>query len=367
MKILLMCHNLTGGGAERVCASWANGLTRLGHDVAILADLQTETMYPVDSRVRLIQLRQTTSGNRIVRRLQRFAFMFRQIRELCRAEQYDAIVNVLFFDWLELRLATWSLRRRIPIVMTDHFACEFPQYLPMPMASKMKKFVWSRLFDHVTVLTHADLEVMRRKGVKRVSVLHNPLFLTPSVESVPRKEKVVLAIGRIDAWHYKGLDLLVEAWNGVAPLHPDWRLKIVGRGSEQSLEMLKSLGRHPETIEFVPYTPHPEALYEQASIYVLSSRYEGWGLVMIEAMSQGCATVACDYKGRQSEAIADGENGLLCCTDDAAALADKINQLIADEPLRHHLQEAAPQSVMQFTEDHVAERLETIIKSLTHR
>jgi glycosyltransferase involved in cell wall biosynthesis len=365
MKILLMCHNLTGGGAERVCTSWANGLARLGHDVAILADLQTETMYPVDSHVRLIQLRQTTSSNRIVRRVQRFAFMFRQIRELCQSEQYDAIVNVLFFNWLELRFATWSLRRRIPIVMTDHNACELPPYVPMPMASKMKKFVWSRLFDHVTVLTHADLEVMQRKGVKRVSVLHNPLFLTPSAESIPQKEKVVLAVGRLDIWHCKGFDLLVEAWNNVAPLHPDWRLKIVGKGSEKSLTLLKSLSLHPETIEFVPFTPHPEALYEQASIYVLSSRYEGWGLVMVEAMSRGCATVACDHKGRQAEVITDGETGLLCPTNDAAAIADRINRLIENPELRLQLQQAATQRAQCFSQELTAQRLAALIGSLT--
>jgi glycosyltransferase involved in cell wall biosynthesis len=172
-------------------------------------------------------------------------------------------------------------------------------------------------------------------------------------------------MGRLDVWHVKGLDLLIEAWNKVAPKHPDWKLKIVGKGSDKTLAMLKSRSKFQDSIEFLPFTSKPSELYEEASIYVLSSRYEGWGLVMVEAMSQGCATVACDFRGRQAEAITDGVNGLLCETENAEAIADRINLLIADEDLRHRLQWASPQSVERFSEANVAKRLENIIETMS--
>jgi glycosyltransferase involved in cell wall biosynthesis len=324
-------------------------------------------MYPVDSRVRLIQVRNTMSSCRVARRVRRFCYITKQVLSLCRSERYDAIVNVLFYNWLELRVATWLAGAKIPIVMTDHYSCELPDYLTMSRESRRKKFFWSRLFDSVTVLTKADLKIMQDKGVKQASVLHNPLFLTPSTDSIPRKQKVVLTVGRLNVWHYKGADLLMEAWNKVAPDHPDWKLKLVGKGSDETLAMLRGLCKYPETVEFVPFTSNPKALYEEASIYVLSSRYEGWGLVMVEAMSQGCATVACDFRGRQAEAITDGVNGLLCETDSADAIAEKIKLLIEDDGLRHRLQLAAPQSVERFSEANVAKRLENIIETISNQ
>jgi glycosyltransferase involved in cell wall biosynthesis len=324
-------------------------------------------MYAVDSRVRLIQVRNTMSSCRWARRVRRFSYIIKQVCSLYRSEQYDTIVNVLYYNWLELRVATWLVGAKIPIVMTDHFACEFPDYMTMSRRIKLKKFFWSRLFDSVTVLTKADLKIMQDKGVKQAQVLHNPLFLTPSTDSIPRKQKMILTMGRLKDWHVKGLDLLIEAWNKVSPKHPDWKLKIVGKGRDETLAMLRGLCKYPETVEFVPFTSNPKALYEEASIYVLSSRYEGWGLVMVEAMSQGCATIACDFRGRQAEAITDGVNGLLCETDSADAIAEKIKLLIEDDGLRHRLQLAAPQSVERFSEANVAKHLENIIETIRNK
>ncbi|WP_337804797.1 glycosyltransferase [Segatella sp.] len=82
--------------------------------------------------------------------------------------------------------------------------------------------------------------------------------------------------------------------------HPDWYLRIVGHGDEEAVSYLKSLAAGIPNIEFKPYTPNIREEYQKASVFVLSSRYEGFGLVLTEAMSQGCDCIACDYKGRQS-------------------------------------------------------------------
>lgn len=364
MKLLLMCRNLTGGGAERVCASWANGMVKLGHDVSILADLQTETMYSVDERVKLIQLYRGTFDNRILNYLPTLFWRTLQLYRLCKENRYDALVSVNYFNWKESKVVTSLMRQNPIVIMTDHYSFEMPSNVSMSYREKFEKFVSSRLFDKLTVLTNADLLVARNKGLRNASVLYNPLFLTPSLKSLPYKQKTVLSMGRIDAWHYKGFDLLVTAWNKISTKHPDWKLKIVGGGDDESLNMLKSLNKESNSIEFLPYTSNPTALYEEASIYVLSSRYEGWGLVMVEAMSQGCATIACDFKGRQAEVITDGENGLLCEVENADAIAEKIESLIEDDELRMRLQQAAPSAVERFSEDKVAKHLVELIETV---
>ena len=101
-----------------------------------------------------------------------------------------------------------------------------------------------------------------------------------------------------------------------------------------------------------------EELYKKSSIFVLSSRYEGFGLVLIEAMSQGCAPVACDYKGRQAEILSLSgderrktkdeksgieitENGILCEPDNVEALASAMRKMIKDDNYRERIQHNA--------------------------
>ncbi len=94
------------------------------------------------------------------------------------------------------------------------------------------------------------------------------------------------------------------------------------------------------------------------------SRYEGWGLVLVEAMSQGCAVIACDYLGRQKEVVENGVNGMIIPVEDSNAIAESISNLIENDELRTRLQMAAPSSVERFSESDIAEKLESIIKDV---
>jgi len=244
--------------------------------------------------------------------------------------------------------------------MTDHNAYERPGFR-FKWKQWRNKFIDNRLFDRVTVLTHPDKKILESVGIRHVDVLHNPLFLKPAKEA-GGNEKIVLAAGRINQWYYKGFDLLMKAWQDVAKQYPDWRLRVVGHGEPAVIDWLKQLaGDGASSVEFGPYTPDIAEEYKRASIFVLSSRYEGWGLVAVEAMSQGCATIACDYKGRQGEFIKDGFNGLLCAVDNVDELAVKIKLLIADESLRSKIRSNAIHSVEAFAECNVACNLEKII------
>lgn len=229
----------------------------------------------------------------------------------------------------------------------------------------------------------------------------NPLFLTP-IKEIPHKDKTVLAAGRIDDWHYKGFDILIKSWKKIQDLNDnvndddnlrDWWLKIAGAGNQESFEYLMNLlpdGNwiHNENdnenenwfwrsekyhIEFLGFQKDMESLYKKSEIFVLSSRYEGFGLVLIEAMSQGCAPIACDYKGRQREILEDTQPnpphvgrepdcaesniyksslnrediggssvcGILCEPDNADGLANAIQKMISDEDYRKNVQQNA--------------------------
>ncbi|MBD5290048.1 MAG: glycosyltransferase family 4 protein [Bacteroides sp.] len=361
MKILFVCPSLAYGGAERVCVSWANGLIRLGHSVDILLPNNAPIIYKPSPKVQIVHLPVLQSVflkhipivNDIVR-----------LRKLILKNKYQIIVEVLHYLYFPIRLATWSIKRKIPIVYTTHTALERPLNVRLPLKSRIVHFYTNRLYDYITVLTNRDKEILNSKKFNNVTVLHNPLFLAPTQPISAKKQKIILSVGRVDRWYYKGFDLLIQAWNKVYPKHTDWKLNIVGNASEATLSYLQSLVENKDSIEFIPFTENIKKLYEEAAIYCLSSRYEGWGLVLVEAMSQGCAAIACDFIGRQAEIIDDGKNGLLCTPGSFNSLADKLETLLSDEMLITKFQEEAPKSLEKFQEDIIARKLETLLKQL---
>ncbi len=128
--------------------------------------------------------------------------------------------------------------------MTDHNAYERPEGHEMPLRQKRCKFRYNKYFERVTVLTNRDKEIMDSKGFRNVEVLHNPLFLK-TADTVAEKDNVILAVGRIDAWNYKGFDLLINAWNKIFMKYPDWKLKIVGSGSDKTF-VISSNWHYPQ-------------------------------------------------------------------------------------------------------------------------
>ena len=170
-----------------------------------------------------------------------------------------------------------------------------------------------------------------------------------------------------------------------------WKLQIAGAGREESLNYLKQLCKEngvEDSVEFLGFRKDVEKLYQESSIFVLSSRYEGFGLVLIEAMSQGCACVACDYKGRQREIIAPLEkseqsskfnvqsssckfeacdNGILCEPDNVEALAEAMAEMIMDDEYRESVRKNAIERSDYYNLDNTMDRWESLLLQLTNK
>lgn len=361
MKFLICVSCLSYGGAERVAVSWANALDALGHDVTVMADFNHPESYKLAPGVKRLQAKAGRETS-LWRKISKNVALTIQLRRFCKQNKIDVVISVLHYRVIPMLLALKTLRHRPLLIQTDHNDYQHALKLSHFNKKWLNKFFFSRFFDILTVLTEQDKSILDHMGRKNVYVLHNPLFLSP-VSEIPQKSKTVLAMGRVDDWHYKGFDLLVQAWNQVGERHQDWTLKIVGCADDKSLQKLNGLHRGPSALQFVPYTENVVKEFAEASIFVLSSRNEAWGLVLVEAMSQGCAAVACDNFGRQAEIIQHGLNGLLCQPRDITALADAMETLISDEILRAKLQHAAPPSVARFNEIDTAKNLLKIIDS----
>lgn len=352
MKIVILVTHLTGGGAERVAALWAQGFSQSGHKVTVLLshDHMSYT-YKLPAEVKLGYY-VSHKKNNVLRGLERMWKLHRMLRR----EKPQVVIDVE--PRYERLIATIGIG--CCSISTEHNSFERPANAEHKI-SWLRKYLLNRLYNHVTVLTQADKDVIGNR-LRHVSVLPNPLALKPAL-SVPTKEKVVLAVGRKDDWHYKGFDILIKAWAQVVMDAKEWKLEIVGsspKGRQSYLEQLCREQNVVDSVEFPCYQENIQPYYEKASIFVLSSRYEGFGLVLIEAMSQGCACVACDYKGRQSEIVTNGVSGVTCKPNDVDALATAIRSLITDDERRIQLQTNAIGRAADFSIEAIMERWEVI-------
>ena len=228
-----------------------------------------------------------------------------------------------------------------------------------------QKYEWNKRYDHVTVLTNAD-KLCVNKVLSNVSVLPNPLVYTP-ISHLPNKEKIILAAGRLDAWHVKGFDLLIKAWSKLSKNYSEWKLQIAGNSKGLGKEYLQSIASElnlGSQLEFIGYQNDMLPVYRRASVFVLSSRYEGFGMVLIEAMSQGCASIACDYKGRQREIITSNQEGVICPADDIDSLANAMQAVISNEEYMNKLQLNAIERSKYFSLDNTMDRWESIFKKV---
>jgi len=220
--------------------------------------------------------------------------------------------------------------------------------------------------DLLTVLTRASLEAFAELlGGERPRIVQVPNAV-PELNGGPADldRKVIITAGRL-TWQ-KGYDMLVRAYAQVAPHHPDWELRIFGSGPRH--EQIKALIDEHDLHEHVRLMGRSTDLgveLAKASVCVLSSRFEGMPMVILEAMSKGLPTVAFDCPTGPAELIAHEVNGLLVPPKDVDALAATLRRIIADEELRHRLGEQARRAAEAYALPVIGARWEELIEEVT--
>lgn len=353
---MIVCNRLCYGGAEHVAVMLANGFQKRGHAVMVVANLFDEISYQLSPSIEITNL--YPSIDTVWDKLGGSIHLLRKHIQKFRP---DVIVGIMWACSFRALLASTGMK--IPVISTVHDSFERPASAPMSAFEKFVKFKLNKLYPVVTVITQSDKDFIGKR-LKNVVVMPNPLALTPLNTSV-KKDKVVLAAGRLGSWHYKGFDLLIKAWGIIAKRYPDWKVEIAGQGSVTEKTKVQAFIDEAgvgNSVSLLGFCNDMAALYRRSSIFVLSSRYEGFGLVLIEAMSQGCACVATDYKGRQKEIIRNDSEGLLCPPENVKMLADKMDKLMGNEELRRQLQKNAIERSKYYLPKHIISDWECLLK-----
>lgn len=221
----------------------------------------------------------------------------------------------------------------------------FARFWMKSLVGKLKRL------DQLVVLTNKSKTSWPE--LSNVTVIPDPIPLSMPLSVSGLHAKRVITIGRYA--YQKGYDLLLQAWAEVEKHYTDWTLEIYGMGNQSSYrQMMMNHGIDTNRCLLNGPVDDVRQVYKESSIFVLSSRFEGFGLVLVEAMASGLPVVSFDCPAGPDEIITDGYDGFLAPSGDVKILAQKLMLLMADENLRTRLSQNACQSAQRYEMDSIA-------------
>ena len=199
--------------------------------------------------------------------------------------------------------------------------------------------------------------------MSKVISIGNPNTYSLVMDAVYPKKKQLLYVGRL-VWNQKRVDRLVGIWKRLYKYFPDWEMVIVGGGP-----MEQELKRRCSRLERVIFTGYqdPEPYYKEGSILCLTSDFEGWGMVLTEAMTFGVIPVAFNSYAAVTDIIEDGKTGILVPPFSSSKYADALRKLMTNRDLLEHMSQMCIHSVSRFDIQHVASQWEEQFTKLKNR
>jgi glycosyltransferase involved in cell wall biosynthesis len=355
-SIVMVVPGLGPGGSEGVVSFIASIWAARGWRITIVTfeGAANAVYYPVDPRVDTrflglpmarvaLPLAAYTTSQRVIR-------LRRQIQHLAP----DLVISFLTRTNVLTLLSTWGLS--IPVIVSER---NNPRIQTVGKTwSWLRRRLYPRAFGLIT-MTNGAMELFPPDMRVRGWVIPNQINLPSGVE---RKSglKTIVGVGRLVP--QKGFDLLIAAFHQIAGTHPDWRLIIWGDGPERNalLNLRDKLGLQ-DRVSLPGVSRRPAQWIETAEVFALSSRHEGWGIVLMEAMAAGLAVTAFDCDFGPREMITHEEDGLLLPNGDVDALAATLARLVEDSTLRQKLGEAAAISSKRFASDRIMELWDEVI------
>ena len=227
---------------------------------------------------------------------------------------------------------------------------------------KRKRYLLEHCAKYVLLSKQFIPEFCNLTGIgindSRITYINNPAVEVATKMNVP-KENIILCVSRLA--QEKCIDKMVRMWSELSSQLQEWHFIIVGDGPERdNLETMVHKMNVPR-VEFTGFA-RPTDFYQRAKIFWMTSKYEGWGMTLIEAMQQGCVPVAFKTFSSIIDIIDDGQNGYLVAPEDMHSFRDRSFLLANDGTLRSVLAESAKKKGEEFALSHVIDKWNKLLK-----
>lgn len=345
MRLTVVIASLARGGAEGVAARLASAWAGAGHQVTLVT-FEPPGRAPQQALHPDIQIRQlglTGASRSALHALWTNLARLKRLRQALRGSRPEAIVahgdstNVLIL------LASLFLPARVfPVEHVD------PRHHRVALPWRLLRALTYRRASTVVTVSRRMIQGLPRALRKRARHIWNPVPAPPPGPAPDLDAGIVLGMGRLAP--QKGFDLLIRAFAAIANRHPSVRLRIIGEGpARTALEGLcRELGVE-DRVSLPGATSTPESALRAGSVFVLSSRYEGFGLVLAEAMAVGLPVIATDCASGPGEILRDGVDGILVPPDNVPALTRALSRLLEDRDLARRYAARAPEVLERFS------------------
>ena len=363
MKLIYCTHSLCNpGGMERVLLNKVTWLcANTDWEIKIVTTDQNgrPLFYPVPDGVVMIDLDINYSNDndkgvltKITGYLRRRRLHKERLTELLMREKADVVVSLYPSESSFIPYIKDGSKKVLELHFNKFFRLQYNRTGLLGLIDRWRTRQDERIvrrFDRFVVLTEED------KGywgdMPNIQVIPNAaLFMADRYADMSRKR--VIAVGRLD--YQKGFDRLIEAWRIIHQHeeYKDWTLDIFGQGEwkERLQDMIEACGLQ-DCVKLNAPTKQIGREYANSSMLVMSSNYEGFPMVMIEAMACGLPAVSFDFKCGPKDIIQHGVNGLLVKNGDIQGLADVMMHLMADEQLRQRMSAEARKVVETYSEE----------------
>ncbi len=350
--------NVVGGGAERVLVDVANGMVARGHDVSVLVfDSPGDSFYALDRKVSRINTGIGQPGEPTPR--MGFLRAIPKIRRAVLDKKPELVVAFMHSTYVPLSAALMGSGVRL--IASEHSPSTHYR-------SRHVQRALARIADHFALAkTVPTLSMIDSFKSGKIHVLPNTVNLAMFdgvAEKTPKEPPVLLSVGRLMA-EKNHLDL-VHAFARLAPIFPEWTLRLVGEG-----ELRPMLEAEVAKLGLVPRIALPgvsrdvASEYANASIVVLPSIYESFGLVAAEALASGRPVVAFECCTGVAEMVVNNVNGQLVSVqgDRVSNLCSSLEELMGNADQRRRLGAAGPGSVRRFAINSALDAWESFLLS----
>ena len=366
---MVIIHSLQGGGAERVVVNLLKGLSRRDFTITLLL-YEGIFDYPPPENVEVITLHIRSSRN-ILEATRGFILKIISIARLIKKDKPDIVFSLLSVTNVIAILARLlsGVHSKVIVSERNHPSISLRNEMYGGITKFLMKHCYPKAESIIAISQGIKKDLLENFHLpeEKIEVIYNPVDIA-EIETLSVEETehpwfksglpILISVGRLT--RQKDHSSLIKVFSRVRQSLP-CRLLIIGTGEEEEnlVNMVNALGLNSD-VEFLGFQRNPFKYIARSSLFILSSLYEGFGNVIVEAMSLGLPVISTDCPSGPSEIIEHGKSGILVPPKDEGALEQAILNLLTDDELRRQLSHGARMRAQYFALNKMTERYSSV-------